>query len=176
MENNNYTPDIEQVLENIRINSVILHKEHQKRYLQLHSQLKYFKIPIIFVSGISSILSFSQAYVPQDIISILNSLMSFTCSIIGALELFMGISSQMVLELSTSKDYHILAMDISKCLTLKPENRSSEGRAFLEQSYGTYIKLIENSCVVRKKIQDKLCVIPKDIETDSTRETGEQLV
>lgn len=160
---NNYTEDIEKVLDNIRINSVVLYKEHQKRYLHLRDTLKYYKLPLIFVSSLSSIISVSQQFIPQETITILNASMSFVCSLIGAVELFMGISNQMVLELSTSKDYHILAMDIYKCLSLKPENRSSEGKAYLEQCYGTYTKLIENSCVVRKKVEDKLCMIPKDI-------------
>lgn len=168
---NNYTDDIEKVLENIRINSILLYKEHQKRYLYLKDTLKYYKLPLIFVSSLSSIISVSQQFIPQDTITILNSSLSFICSIIGATELFMGISSQMVLELSTSKDYHILAMDIYKCLSLKPENRSSEGRAYLEQCYGTYTKLIENSCIVRRKIEDKLCLIEKDIPKDCDEES-----
>lgn len=158
---NNYTPDIEQILENIRMNSILLHKAHKKRYLELKDMLKYYKIPIIFISSISSIISFSQDYIEQKVITVTNTIMSLVCSLIGALELYMGISNQMVLELSTSKDYHILAMDIYKMLALQPVNRSIDGKAFLEQIYGTYVKLVENSCVVRRKLEDKLCEIPK---------------
>ena len=172
MENNHYTEDVEEVLKNIRFNSIILYKEHQMRYIILKNQLKYYKIPIIFISSISSIISVSQQFIPQEQITLLNSIMSFVCSIIGAVELYIGIANQMVLELSTSKDYQILAMDIYKCLALKPENRSSEGRAYLEQCYGTYIKLIENSCIVCKKLEDKMCKIsPKDIQSVSLQST-----
>lgn len=163
MESHNYTKDIESILENIRVNSVLLHKEHQKRYLQLKDTLKYYKIPIIVISSISSIVSMSQQYLDQDIITILNMCMGLCCSIIGSIELFFGIASQMIAELDVSREYHILAMDIFKCLSLKPENRSSEGRTYLEHTYATYIKLVEKSHVVRKKIEDRLCMIPKDI-------------
>ena len=180
---NNYSPDVEQVLENIRINSILLYKEHQKRYLYYKDVLKYFKVPIIVISSISSIVSVSGQYISQDIISVMNMLLGLLCSIIGSMELFLAISSSMIQELSTSKDYHILAMEISKCLTLDREHRGVDGKTFLEQCFGTYVKLIENSLVVRKKLEDKLCVIPKDVETTSTEDSrdlrensGEQLV
>lgn len=183
MENNNYTPDIETVLENIRINCILLYKEHQKRYLQLKDTLKYYKVPIIVMSSISSIVSMSQQFIDQDVITVMNMSLGLICSIIGSIELFMGISSQMVLELSTSKDYHILGMDIGKCLTLKPCNRNSEGRTYLEHCYGTYVKLLESSCVVRKKLEDRLCVIAKDFDDgskisreDSLEISGDMLV
>ncbi len=166
---NNYTEDIEQVLQDLRHNSVLLYKEHTKRYLYLKDLLKWYKIPIIVGSSLSSIISVSQEFIPQQEITILNSILSLFCSIIVSIELFMGVSTQMALELSVSKDYHILAIDIQKCLTLKPENRTSEGRAFLEQCYGTYVKLMEQSGAVRKKIEDKLCeIVPKDSSPSMT--------
>ena len=54
---NDWTPDIEIVLENIRINSVLLSKEHSKRYFALKQTLQYFRLPVIIISGINSIVS-----------------------------------------------------------------------------------------------------------------------
>lgn len=162
--NNNYTPDIEQILENIRRNSIMLSKEHHNRYLYLRDTLKFYRIPIIVISSFSSIVSMGQQFIPQDTITILNTVLSFVCSVIGAIELFMQVSQQMVQEKSASSDYYILASDIYKCLTLEPRNRTSDGKTFLEEKYGTYVKLVESSTIVRKNIKDQLCDIPKELK------------
>ena len=54
---NDWTTDIECVLENIRVNSVLLTTEHKKRYFGLNQTLKYFRLPVIILSGINSIIS-----------------------------------------------------------------------------------------------------------------------
>ena len=169
MENNNYTQDIEIVLENIRINSVILYEEHHKHYHYLKDILKYYKVPIIVFSGISSIVSVCQNFISQEIITALNISLSFVCSLIGSIELYMGISSQMVNELNSSKGYQVLAMDIQKTLSLNPANRGEDGKTFLEKCYGTYIKLLDTSVMVRKKLKDTLMNLPKEfISHDSS--------
>ena len=54
---NDWSQDIEDVLENIRINSVILSKEHKRRYFDLKQNLKYYRLPVIVLSRINSILN-----------------------------------------------------------------------------------------------------------------------
>lgn len=157
---NNYTDEIEAVLENIRVNSVILHKHHRKRYLELKDRLKYFKIPIIIISSISSIVSMSQQFIEQNIITILNMCLGLVCSIIGSVEMFFQISNQMITELDTSREYQILAMDIYKAMALKRQDRNQDGKTFLEEVYGCYVKLIEKSYIFKGNIEDKLCKIP----------------
>lgn len=161
---NNYSDDIEEILNNIRINCVLYHKAHKKNYLVLKEHLKYYKIPIIIISSISSIISLSQDYVGQRTITILNMSFGLLCSIIGSIELFFGISNQMINELAVSKDYEILALDIYKCLTMRPENRNTDGKTFLEQCFGTYIKLVEKSSLLKIKIEDKLLTIPQNLQ------------
>jgi hypothetical protein len=166
-ENNHYTDEIEIILENIRVNSVILHDEHRTRYLQLKSTLKYFKIPVIIISSISSIVSLSQQYLEQNVITILNMTLGLACSIIGSLELFFAISSQLIKEADISKEYQILAYDIYKCLQLKRKDRPQNGTTFLEHSYGVYCKLVENSSILRHVVEDKLCKIPDAATLDN---------
>jgi hypothetical protein len=48
-----WTQDIESVLEQIRINSVLLSKNHKKRYFYLIEILKYFRLPVIIISCIT---------------------------------------------------------------------------------------------------------------------------
>ena len=157
---NSYTDEIETVLENVRCNCVVLHNEHRLRYLQLKGTLKYYKVPIIVISSISSIISLSQQFIDQNIITLLNMILGLICSIIGSIELFFGISNQLIKEHDTSKEFHVLAMSIFKCLTLKRIDRPENGITFLENTYSNYIKLIENSCILKTQTNDKLCDIP----------------
>ena len=167
--------DIETILENIRINSVMLNKIHKKRYLDLQKSLKWFRIPIIILSSVNSIISVSQQFIPQQEITASNSLLSLFIGIISSIEMFLKIDSQMESELISQKEYYILATSIYKTLSLNELNRPEDMKAFLEESYSTYIKLLENSCVIHKKIEDKLTTIPKLHEGDKNGIIGSSL-
>ena len=54
---NEWTDDIEGVMENVRINSIIFSNYHKNRYYIYKSYLKYFKLPLIFLSSINSIVA-----------------------------------------------------------------------------------------------------------------------
>ena len=154
-----WSPDIEKILNNIRINSTIMSKAHKKRYIYLKSLLQYFRIPIILISSIASVSSVGlQPYVAQPSISVITCILSLVCGIIGSLELYLAIQTQMENELITSKDYYLLSINIYKVLSLVPDNRSTDGKTFLDESYSTYVKLIENSNIIYKKIKDHLTV------------------
>ena len=142
MSENKFTPDIENILENIRLNSIILSKAHKKRYLLLKNTLKYYRLPVIIISALNSCISIgSQPFIQQQYISISSCLLALVCSIIGSIELYFGINSQMEIELKSSQDYYVLATDIFKILSLNNQNRHIDGRGFLDEGYSRYIKL-----------------------------------
>lgn len=153
--------DIEDILEAIRKNSVLLSKAHKKEYMNLKDSLKYYRIPVIIISSVNSIISVSQQFIPQQIITATNSVLALFCGIVGSIELFLGINNKMEIELNSSKDYYILSCDIFKVLCLDIDNRP-DGKTFLEECYGRYIKLYESSCLLNKKLEDKLTVIGRE--------------
>jgi len=150
--------DIEIILEGIRKNSILLSKEHKKEYLKLKDSLKYYRIPVIIISSVNSIISVSQQFIPQNIITATNSTLALFCGIIGSIELFLGINNKMEIELNSSKDYYILSCDIYKVLNLDINNRPN-GKVFLEECYSRYIKLFETSCLLKKRVEDSLTKI-----------------
>ena len=87
---------------------------------------------------------------------------SLIVSILGSIELYMKIQENMEVELVAQKDFYILSISIYKVLQLDEENRNIDMKLFLEETFGNYQKLIENSNVVAKKIQDKLTLL--DVE------------
>jgi hypothetical protein len=158
---NDWSEDIEKVLDQIRMNSVILSKEHKKRYFSLRNILQYFKTPIIIISGINSIVSVGlNPYIEQRTISMMTCLLSLVCSIIGSIELYLAIQKGMETELVSSKDYYILSIDIHKTLTLSKEHRPIPAKEYLENKYNEYVKLYENSNLLPQKIKDSLSQLP----------------
>jgi len=144
-----WTDDIENILANIRINCVLLSDYHKKEYIYLKGYLKYFRIPTIILAGINSVCSVGlQPYVTQTYISATTCFLSLVCGIITSIELYLSVQSSMENELMSSKDFHILALDIYKILSLTRENRLVRGQICLEEHFSQYEKLIENSSLI----------------------------
>jgi hypothetical protein len=159
-----WTDDIDAVLNNIRINCVILTKLHRKRYFELKSTLKYYRLPVIVLNGINSIFAVGlQPYINQGTISLTNSLIALTCGIIGSVELYFGIQKRLENDMISQRDYYLLSVDIFKTLSLNRENRPVPAKDFLEKAYNTYTKLIESSSTLCKVKGDKLIPIELDL-------------
>lgn len=155
-----WTTDIETILENIRLNSVSYSKIHRKEYFFLKNQLKYFRIPIIVLSGLNSVFSVGlQPFLNQGLISVLNCVLALTCGLIGSVELYLKINEQMENNFTLSKDYYILSIDIFKQLNLLRDNRSTDGKTYLDEKFNEYSKLIETSEYTRKMVIDNLQIL-----------------
>lgn len=162
-----WTQDIDNVLDAIRINCIVLSKRHKTRYFELKYSLNFYKLPVIVLNGCNSIISVGlQPYATQGVISLTTSLIALLCGIIGSIELFLGIQKRLESDLISSRDYYLLSVDIFKTLTLNKENRPIPAKDYLEKSYNTYIKLIENSEALVKKIEDQLNTIIIDKHDD----------
>lgn len=161
---NVWTDDIEKILENIRINSVLISNEHKRKFFILKENLKYYRLPVIVLSGVNSIISVGlQPYVNQSIISILTCLLALVCSIIGSIELYLSIQKSMESELISQRDYYILSVDIYKTLSLEKQHRTIPAKEYLDKCHNTYCKLIESSNTIALNLEDKLCPLPKGI-------------
>lgn len=152
--------DIEKILDAIRVNSVILSKQHKKRHYYLKDKIKYFRCPTIILSALNSVFSVGlQPYMEQKTISITNCLISLICGIIVSIEMFLSIETGMRQEYESCKEYYLLSVDIQKYLLLDVENRNIEAQTYLEKCYNQYVKLYENSGLVKKELQDALTPI-----------------
>ena len=159
--NNDWSDDIEIVLEDIRVNCVVLAKEHKREYFYLNHILQYFRLPVIVLSGINSIVSVGfQPYLQQGTISLMTCLLALICSIIGSVELYLGIQKRMENELSSQQAFYLLGVDIFKTLSLVRAHRPSPAKEYMDKQYGEYCKLVENSCAVARRLEDKLSPLP----------------
>ena len=161
-----WSDDIDRVLNNIRINCIILSKLHKQRYFELKSNLKYYRLPVIILNGANSIIAVGlQPYADQGTISLATSLIALTCGIIGSIELYLGIQKRLENDMISQRDYYLLSVDIYKTLSLNKNNRPIPAKDFLEKSYNTYTKLIESSSTLARVKGDKL--IPIELNIDS---------
>jgi hypothetical protein len=161
--------DVEQILDNLRINSVNLADYHRKRFYHFKSFGKYFRIPIIVLSSITASASVGlQPVVRQDIISGITCLLGFGIAVISSMEMYLGIQSAMDHEIALSRDYYSLAIDIFKCLNLSREHRSDEPKSYLDKKYAEYQALRETSSLLKRKLNvDLLAPIPDGLENIS---------
>jgi len=160
-----WTEDIEYILECIRENSVVLHLEHKKEYFKNKNSLKYYRIPIIILSAISSISSVGLTeYLNQEYISLITCFLSLICSIIGSVELFLGVQKRMEIELAGLKNFYLLSIEIQKVLSMEKEIRPMPAKEYLETQYNTYVKLYDNTDILIKNIGDKLTPKPLAIK------------
>jgi hypothetical protein len=161
--------DIEQILENLRINSVNLSEYHRQRFYHFKSFGKWFRVPIIILSSITASASVGlQPVMNQSAISGLTCLLGFGIAVISSIELYLGIQRDMDAELALSKDYYSLGIDLYKCLTLAREHRTEEPRSYLDAKYSHYQSLTETSTLLSKRMKaDLLAMVPDGTDGSS---------
>lgn len=166
---NEWTPEIESMCEDLRINSVNLSEYHRKRYYYFKSYSKYFRIPLIILASINSTASIGlQRFFDQQWISLTTCLIGMIIGAVTSLELYLNINSNMELELKQSKEFYSLAIDLYKMTHLNVEYRGEEGVSYLNKKYSMYTKLSEASILLRRKLKvDVLIEIPKNLEDGS---------
>ena len=160
---NGWDLNIEKVLDNIRINSLYLSTKHKGRYFSLSNSIKWYRLPVIILSGANSIVSVGlQEYIAQSILSLTVSLISLLCSIIGSIELYLKKNARMEADLISYTQFYLLSVEIYKTLTLLRENRPIPAREYLQKIFNEYTKLIESSNPLETAITDKLLPVDMD--------------
>jgi len=163
--NPSFTPDIECVLENIRLNCVMLTEFHRKNFLKLSQSITYYRIPVLLLSSVASVWSISgTSFLDQHSVSLINCLLGLTAGFITSIELFMKLDQQIKLSEDLSHKFYAIGADIFKTLSLKDENREVKGKQYLTEIFSDYIKLVEKSNILDKKLKDQLLPLPIKLE------------
>jgi len=166
---NDWTEDLDALLEKIRLNATEMTHYHAERYINMRSYLKWFRIPTIFMAtlGIFTSQGLSE-YLEQRWVNLINTGLAIATGLINSIELFLGVQRSMETELSASKEFYVLSTDIYKMLSLATSNRMVSGKSFLDDKYSHYIKLVQNSSLADNHIVDRLIPIPV-VSLDDTR-------
>lgn len=147
--NYEWSDDMNLILDKMRMNCIALSDHHKYRYTFYKDKLILFRFPIILLSGVNTFVSVGLTGITdQIIISISTSIISLICGIITSLELYLNFQKRMESELMSHKEYYRLSVEIFKVISLDIENRKVDGKAFLEEKFSTYEKLLQSSNVV----------------------------
>jgi hypothetical protein len=157
-DEHNWSEDIEKRLEAIQDNSAQQALISKREYLELMNQQKFFKIPVIVLSGINSVFAVGlNAYASQDAVSIINCVLAFVCATIGSIELYLNISKKIEVALSSFQSFYLLSIKINSTLKLDREHRSIlDGQKFLSDCLNEYEQLFTSNNVSPVNIEDRL--------------------
>ena len=170
MEENGFSSDMETILENIRINCTILTEFHRKKFLYYKKQIKYYRIPVLILSALNSVIAVGVPphYVAQENISLVNCGLSLISGIIVSIELFIGINATMERHMVASREFYTLSTDIYKILSLERLHRGIKGDVYLNDKFSLYQKLVEQSNILEQKVLDALTPIANEDGTLSS--------
>ena len=99
------------ILTDVRINSIYLSEYHRNRFYKFKSFSKYFDLPILVISAVSSSFAVgAQPYLNQKLISLVSCATGVVVSVIVSVKLYLNINESMNLELKCSKEFYTLAM------------------------------------------------------------------
>lgn len=147
-----WNSEILSLLDKIRINSYTLSEKHRRRFIKFTSMSKYFDIPIIVCSVFSSSFA-SLGSVPPDNSTIITTSISMFIAIITSIKLYLNLSNNINDEIALSKEFYILSVSIYKLSQLREEDRHIPPLEFLNSCYNQYIKLIEQSTLLRHSLK-----------------------
>jgi hypothetical protein len=145
-----WSEDIISFLELIRKKAVTLAQKHTIAFFYYRSCENYFSVPVICLSVFSSFISVGvKDFVSQPIISITTASVSMVIAILGSVKLYLNLTTNTANELEISKEFHILALDISKMLFIPCDLRKIDQIEFLNKIYDTYIVLLQKSSLIK---------------------------
>ncbi len=145
-----WSEDLIEFLQLIRTKSVELSKKHTESFFSYKRIMNLFDIPIIILSVFSSFISVGiSAFVSQRNISLCTASISMGVTILGSIKLYLNLNVNTAIELEISKDFLVLAMDISKTLFIPVELRKVNQIDFIDDIYSRYIILIQKSSLIK---------------------------
>ncbi len=159
-----WNPNLVGILEKIRLNSVSLSDKHRSRSVELNSMSKWFDLPTILCSVFSSSFQ-SLGTIPQKQSQLIQVSISMFIAVLTSIKLWLGLTKQITDEVSLSKDFYILSIEIFKILQLQECDRNCDAVQFMNTCYSQYKALVESSNLLKLR-KDELIRI--DIEYSDT--------
>ena len=170
---NLWSEDVESSLIKLRLSCILLSKYHKASYFHLNNLLKYFRIPTILLSSISSVFNvLLKELIDPNTSSLVCCFISLSVGLIGSVELYLNIAKTMETDLHSSTAYGAIVSNITKMLSLDRNHRTIDPIKFLEDCNHEFSKLRENSVVRDIRLADRLLelnIIKINTESDELK-------
>ena len=147
----------DKLLEQIRLSSLTLYKEHKNNYLYLVNISNKLTLIIIICSFVSAFFNFGlKPYFTEEIIMITCSSITFSSGIVGILQLFYQSQKKMERELHISKELYELSCDIYKTLSINHSLRPCVAQEYINNKMNKYQNIIEMIDNPKNNVYEKI--------------------
>jgi hypothetical protein len=160
-EGSRWHPDEQEFLAKLEQQCNIYQEYHNKDHLYYMKLASKFNIPILIVSAVNALTAVAlNSFVPQEYVSVLNAVLSAGTGVLGSVQLYMKINEKMTNALRASILMKRLALKVSKELSIEPQNRVTDGQAFLADCFSEFNTALEQGNPVEKTLENQLAFTP----------------
>ena len=138
---------------------------HRRTYFYYKNLSNWFDVPMIVISTIAGSFSVgADPYLDQANISLISCVSSMVITILGTIKLYLNISQNLENESNMSREFYILSVETFTQISLPQEQRNTNGIEFLNNKCSHYIKLYEESNLLKKQYKkDTFTKIDKNL-------------
>ena len=157
-------PDEQEFLAKLEQQCNTYYDHHSKDHLFYSKLASKFNIPILIISAVNALTAVGlNSFIAQEYVSVLNAILSAGTGVLGSIQLYMKINEKMTNALRASILMKRLALKISKELSITPENRVTDGQAFLTDCFSEFNTALEQGNPIEKELPNHLAFteIPK---------------
>jgi len=146
-----WTSEIEDNLDLIRINSSQLSEHHHSTFLQKQQKLSTLKLPVILLSAANAYaVTGLRNMVNDNYLSISSTTVSSIISFLMVLEYLFSSFWKLETDLLKHKEFHSISQQIMYLLSMDKNLRKVDGKLFLDEKLSDYRKLAESSDIIQK--------------------------
>jgi hypothetical protein len=160
VKNNYWNDDHEKILESLQKNSNRLYKEYQKAHLEYRKKLRWYRIPIIILSGLGGFLSISNTgYIPLEYnkwVSLFVGFINLMLTIISLIENFKKIDVNVNKTYTAYSEIKKLHDDISLTLNTPRNERNTNGYDAAVDFFNRYQTYVSDAPILKKIFKDYL--------------------
>lgn len=161
MTKGEWHPDEQEFLSKLEQQCNTYYEHHNKDHVYYKGLASKFNIPILVVSAINALTAVGlNSFVPQEYVSVLNAILSAGTGVLGSIQLYLKINERMANALRASMLMKRLALKISKELSIRPENRVTDGQAFLSDCFSEFNTALEQGNPLEKILHNHLAFTP----------------
>lgn len=157
-------PDEQEFLAKLEHQCNLYQEHHNKDHIYYQKLASKFNVPILIVSALNALCAIAlNDFLAQKYVSILNAVLSSGTGVLGSIQLYLKISEKMTNSIRAALLMKRLALKISKELSIEPENRVTDGQAFLADCFAEFNTALEQGNPIEKTLDNHLAFtqIPK---------------
>jgi hypothetical protein len=157
-------PDEQEFLAKLEHQCNLYQEHHNKDHIYYQKLASKFNVPILVISALNALCAIAlNDFLAQKYVSILNAILSSGTGVLGSIQLYLKINEKMTNSVRAALLMKRLALKISKELSIEPENRVTDGQAFLADCFAEFNTALEQGNPVEKSLENHLAFtqIPK---------------